>query len=111
FFAKDTGMRIDFSRYFGDTICTLFLKAASGDDAAGILVTLPLTPRRDAQPGGLQVKGPRRWGHNISTTVNTADGRNALRPLLLVEPMLDLDLRRDFADSSRLGAAYLQDEL
>ena len=108
----DSGTRIDFSRYFGDVISTLFLKFAGVHEAAiGMVFSLPLTPRRDAMPTGLQIKGSRRWSHNLATTVNRDDGANYLRPLFLYEPVLDLDLRRDFADSSRLGEAYLQQEI
>ena len=32
---------------------------------------------------GVQVKGARRWGHSLQTTLNRADQTNALRPLLL----------------------------
>ena len=111
FKAKDAGV-FTCSDGLGDTIVGLFFKAASRDDqAGGIQVTLPLTPRRDALPRAVQLKGSRRWGHGISSTLNAFDNRNPLRPLLLYEPMLDLDLRRDFYDSGRLGQAYLQDEL
>ena len=112
FYAEDGGARLDFSLYFGDTIVTAFFKAASRDDqAVGLQFTLPLTPRRDMTPRGLQVKGARRWGHGISTTINSSDQRNPLRPVLIYEPMLDLDLRRDWHDSGRLGGAYLREEL
>ena len=57
------------------------------------------------------MKGARRWAHGLSTTLNSAEARNPLRPIFLYEPMLDFDLRRDFHDSGRLGEAYLQDEL
>jgi hypothetical protein len=112
FYAEDSGFRLELNRYFGDTIVGLLFKAATRDDmAGGIQISLPLTPRQDAMPGVLQVKGSRRWGHATTTTLNTDDGRNSLRPLLLYEPMFDLDLRRDFYDSGRLGEAYLRDEL
>ncbi|HUR40476.1 MAG TPA: YjbH domain-containing protein [Verrucomicrobiae bacterium] len=112
FYSADTGARVDLSRYFGDTIATVFARAGSLDDiAAGVQLSLPLTPRRDAAPSTWQVKGSRRWGHGVSTTVHTADGSNALRPLFLFEPASDLDLRRDFLDSGRLGQDYLRDEL
>ena len=112
FYSEDSGFRLDVSRYFGDTIVTLFFKAASMDDqAGGLQLSLPLTPRRDMTPRGLQVKGSRRWSHQQSTTLNTADGANTLKPLFLFEPMLDLDLRRDFHDSGRLGEGYIRDEV
>lgn len=112
FYAGDAGFRLDLTRHFGDTMVTLFFKAASRDDqAGGLQLSLPLTPRRDMTPGALQVKGARRWAHQQSTTLNAADGTNTLKPLLLYEPMLDLDLRRDLHDSGRLGEAYLRDEL
>jgi hypothetical protein len=112
FYADDTGGRIDVSRHFGDTIAGLFLKVESEDNmAGGFQMSIPLTPRRDAMPQGVQVKGARRWGHGLQTTLNLADDTNALKPLLLYEPVTDLDLRRDFLDSNRLGPAWLQSQL
>jgi hypothetical protein len=112
FYAGDGGARIDVNRYFGDTIVGLFVKAASADDAAvGGMLSLPLTPRRDMSPGLVQLKGSRSFRHALATTVNDANGRNPLRPLLVYEPMLDLDLSRDFLDSGRLGAEDLHDAL
>jgi hypothetical protein len=112
YYAEDTGMRLDVNRYFGDTIAGLFLKYESHDNmAGGFQLSLPLTPRRDAMPRGTQVKGPRRWAHSLQTTFNLADQTNALKPLLLYEPLFDLDLRRDFLDSGRLGPEYLRAQL
>ncbi|MGH8480890.1 MAG: hypothetical protein ACRES8_00335, partial [Nevskiaceae bacterium] len=112
FYAGDSGVRLDISRYFDDTIAGIFLKVESEDNmAGGFQLSLPLTPRRDAAPRGVQVKGARRWNHSLQTTLNLADGTNALRPLLLYEPVTDFDLRRDFLDSNRLGPAWLQDQL
>jgi hypothetical protein len=112
FYAEDSGARIDVQRYFGDTIAGVFLKVQSDDSmAGGFQMSVPLTPRRDRMPDGVQVKGARRWGHSLQTTLNLADGSNALRPLMLYEPVTDLDLRRDFLDSNRLGPAFLRGEL
>lgn len=112
FYAQDSGLRLDVNRYFGDTIAGLFLKYESHDNmAGGFALSLPLTPRRDAMPQGIQVKGARRWGHSLQTTLNLADQSNALKPLLLYEPVTDLDLRRDFYDSGRLGPEYLRAQL
>lgn len=112
FYAGDAGVRLELNRHFGDTILGVFFKAASRDDqAGGIQVSLPLTPRQDAQPRGLQVKGSRRWAHSLTSRLNASDQRNALTPLLLYEPVLDLDLQRDFLDAGRLGQDYLRDEL
>jgi hypothetical protein len=112
FYDNDSGARFDLGRYFGDTIAGVFLKLESSDNmAGGFQLSLPLTPRRDAEPRGVQVKGPRRWGHSLQTTLNLADGTNALRPLMLYEPLTDLDLRRDFLDSGRLGPEWLRGQL
>ncbi len=112
FYAGDSGFRLDLKRYFGDTICGLFFKAASRyDQAVGFQVSLPLTPRQDSQPSGVQIKGSRRWSYGLSTTVNDAEGRNPLRPLLLFEPNLDLNLQRDFFDAERLSPDYLRTHL
>jgi hypothetical protein len=109
FYEGDAGVRLDLERHFGDVIAGVFWKAASADDqAAGFALSLPLTPRRDMAPRGVQVKGPRRWGHSLASTLNDNAGRNPLRPLLLFEPSLDLDLARDLYDSGRLGPAYLE---
>lgn len=112
FYADDRGVRFDVSRHFDDTIAGLFLKVEAADNmAGGFALTIPLTPRRDAMPRGVQVKGARRWGHHLQTTLNLADGTNALKPLLLHEPVVELDLRRDFYDSNRLGPEWLRLQL
>jgi hypothetical protein len=112
FYANDSGARFELNRYFGDTIAGVFLKVEAEDNmAGGFQLSLPLTPRRDAEPRGMQVKGARRWGHSLQTTLNLPDGTNALRPLLLYEPLTDLDLRRDFLDSGRLGPEWLRHQL
>ena len=98
------GARFDITRHFDDTIVGLYLKVDSDDSmAGGFVLSIPLTPRRDAMPRGVQVKGPRRWSHSLQTTLNLADGTNSLKPLLLYEPMTDFDLRRDFFDSTASG--------
>ena len=114
FYLDDGGVRLDLERHFGDAIVGLFYKFAGRDDqAAGVGLSLPLTPRRDQRPRWLQLKGPRRWAHGLGTTLNgppnatSPDGTNPIRPLLLYEPMLDLDLERDLHDAGRLGGAYL----
>lgn len=114
FYLGDGGLRLDIERYFGDAIVGLFYKFASADDqAAGVALSLPLTPRRDQRPRWLQLKGPRRWAHGLGTTLNgppnatSPDGTNPIRPLLLYEPLLDLDLERDLHDAGRLAGAYL----
>jgi len=112
FYLDDKGARLDVNRHFGDTIAGLFLKVEAEDNmAGGFQLSIPLTPRRDAMPRGVQVKGARRWGHSLQSTLNQPDGRNPLRPLLLFEPVTDLDLRRDFLDSNRLSPDWLQAEL
>ena len=109
FYAGETGGRIEVNRYFGDTILGFFWRAASRDDqVAGVQFSLPLTPRRDQTPEQFQLKGSRRWTYSLGSTVNASDGRNPLRPLLAFEPMLDLDLRRDFFDAGRLTPEYLE---
>lgn len=114
FYLGDAGARLDVERYFGDTIVGLFYKFASPDDqAGGVVLSLPLTPRRDQRPRWLQLKGARRWAHSLGTTLNapptatSPNGANPIRPLLLYEPILDLDLERDIHDAGRLSAEYL----
>lgn len=118
FYAGDFGGRLDLERRFGDTFVGLFYKGASSDDqAVGIGISLPLTPRRDAQPRSLQIKGPRRWMHGLASTLNappsatSPNGTNPIRPLMLYEPVLDLDLERDIQDAGRLNAEYLRQAL
>lgn len=118
FYAGDFGGRLDLERRFGDTFVGLFYKGASSDDqAVGIGISLPLTPRQDAQPRGLQIKGPRRWMHGLASTLNappsatSPNGTNPIRPLMLYEPVLDLDLERDIQDAGRLNAEYLREAL
>lgn len=108
FYLGEGGWRLELNRFFGDTLVGAFFRAASMDDqAGGFQVSLPLTPRRDENPRGLQLKGRSRWAYSIATTLNGHDQRNPLRPMLLFEPTLDLDLRRDFFDAGRLAPVQL----
>lgn len=111
FLAGDRGGRLDVNRYFGDTIIGFYWRVAGRhEQVAGVQLSLPITPRRDMQPGRVQFKGARRWAWNLGTTINDATGSNPLRPLLAFEPMLDLDLRRDFFDAGRLNPDFLDVE-
>lgn len=112
YYYGEGGGTLDVTRYFGDVICSVYFRGASRDDQlAGVSISFPLTPRRDSQPGGLQVKGPRRWAQSRTSTIAGADSRNLVRPLLAFEPTLDLDLRRDFYDAGRLAPAWQEQAL
>jgi hypothetical protein len=109
FYGGENGFRLNANRYFGDTLFGFYLRYASRtEQLVGFEFSLPLTPRRDMTPDGVQLKGPRRWAYGLATTVNAADGRNPLRPIFMLEPQLDLDLRRDFFDGARLTPDQLQ---
>ena len=109
FFFEDRGIRLSMRRFFGDTAVTLFARFIDTDEAAaGVGISLPLTPRRGMKPAPVHVTGPARWGSGLETKL---EDPNFVDTELLIEPSLALTLLRDYRDAGRLTPAYLKAHL
>lgn len=103
FAGKDTGLRSDLTRYFGDSSLTLFVRGESRHEAiGGILVSIPLIPRFWTSESNLRVRGVERYRHSAASAFTDEDGRNPLRPRFLIEPSADRNLRDHYHDMGRL---------
>lgn len=106
FFYGDDGFRIKANRYFGDTIVTLYLRRSDSDNqVAGLELSFPLTLRRGLSAGPVTVVGDPRFRFARGTSFGQSNGRNELKPLLLIEPEPEYTLRTDWLDSDRLFPA------
>jgi hypothetical protein len=110
FFDEKLGGRVILRRYIGDAVVGLFyLRDEDGEQAGGLSLSFPLTPRVGMKPiGGFYIVGQPRWQYAISTTIDGPDGRNVLRPDFLSEPDPNYNLRRDFLDSDRALPGYME---
>ena len=103
FFYGDDGFRIRANRYFGDTMVTLYVRRSDSENqVAGLELSFPLTLRRGLSIGPLTVVGDPRFRFARGTSFGQSNGRNALKPLLLIEPEPEYALRTDWLDSGRL---------
>ncbi|HET7754827.1 MAG TPA: YjbH domain-containing protein, partial [Anaeromyxobacteraceae bacterium] len=101
FHAGDRGASIELSRWFGATELG-FYYADTDVRLAGAFISLPLTPRRDMRPGWLQVRGARRWDHEIASVVGGT--RNPLTTGVAEPPLAPWNLESSYRDSGRLSA-------
>lgn len=111
FFEGDKGAHLSVGRRFGDTELTAYTKYINQNDiAAGLQISLPLTPRKDYKKGGLVIRGNERWSYQQQTTVKdpVVVGSNRLRTNMLFEPKLEHSLSRDYLESNTLSPAYIK---
>lgn len=107
FFYDDKGFRARVNRYFGDAIISLYVKRDNPDDqVAGLEISFPLTLRKGLSAGPITVVGDPRFQFARGTSFGQSNGRNEIKPLLMVEPQAEYTLRTDWLDSDRLFPAY-----
>ena len=108
---QDGGWTLELQRLFDDTAITLFYKNNT-DHAAGVRISLPLTPRREPAPPRLvQIRGPDRVRAGLQTSLWRDDGSNQLTPAIAVIPAQRHDLERSFRNHDRLSRAYVMRHL
>ena len=109
FWFEDQGATIELTRLFGDTAITLFYKGTDMEDAGGLQITIPLTPRRDMYPRRLQVRGLQRWSHGVQTTIR--DAGNTINTRIAVVPETIHTLERIYFNDDRLNELYIVQNL
>lgn len=115
FLYNDRGFQIGLRQWFSDVAVNLFYRRTSFEGAptrqfAGLAVSVPIGPRRDATIGRhLQVGGTARFAHAKETLVRDPEGNNAVRPgfgLPAPAPSLDETFNAD-----RAGLVYFEDNI
>jgi hypothetical protein len=81
FFLNDTGWALSSRHWFGEVAVVAHLRetrhpyAAVGERFAGLLLEIPLTPRRAFDRRWLQLQGADRWAYGIETLVGNSHNR------------------------------------
>lgn len=105
------GTTLDFTRWFGDVGAHLVYRRGGEKHFAGIIISIPLTPRRGMAPGPVTVAGTSRFMTGvrtrltIGTSTNTVDA-NAARSFL---PDYNAEVRQ--LNSGRSSEKYFQAQL
>lgn len=112
FMNNDRGVQLGLRQWFSDVAVQLYFKRTQFDGApwrtlAGIELSLPIGPRRDMNPGGIQLTGTPRFAHAIETVVGedanvVTSGRGVLPPA----PSLDA-----LHNSDRASLLYFEDNI
>ncbi|HEY8358744.1 MAG TPA: YjbH domain-containing protein [Ramlibacter sp.] len=99
FMNNDGGFQVGLRQWFGDFTVHVFAKRTQFTTArnlAGLEVSIPLGPRRDMNPGLVQVTGTPRFAHSIETVVGgganvVTIGQAVLPPVLTLETVHNSD--------------------
>jgi len=116
FFDNDEGFRIEMKRFFGDTALSVYYansQTTSGDrvQIGGVMIALPLTPRRDMKPGILQLEGNNDWSYAQETKIVAPGESNSITTSMGVDPVLTYNLERVFYNRDRLNEPYIREHL
>ncbi len=108
---QDRGVTAEVKRFFDDTAISFFYRHVgedTGERAAGIRISLPLTPRRDMKPVHFQVRGSDRWSYEHQTTIADEGERNPINTDIAVIPRTTHELETVYSNDDRLGARYIR---
>lgn len=111
FMNNDRGFQLGLRQWFGDVSVQGYYKRTKAGSVsrgiAGLQFTVPIGPRKDMNPGGIQLTGTPRFAHQIETVVGeganvVTSGRGVLPPV----PTLDA-----VYNSDRAGLVYFEDNV
>lgn len=111
FMNNDRGFQLGLRQWFGDVSVQAYVKRTEAGSVArniaGLELTVPITRRRDMNPGIVQVTGTPRFGQQVETVVGSGanvvtSGRGVLPPV----PSLDA-----LYNSDRAGLLYFEDNI
>ena len=108
----DRGVTAQIRRFFGDTAISFFYRhigTDTGERAAGIRISLPLTPRRDMAPRWFQVRGADRWTYEHQTTIAESGEANPITTDIGVIPQPSVNIDRMFYNDDRFRPEYIKD--
>ncbi len=107
FWFEDRAVLLEAARYFGDTKITLFYKN-NDNQAGGLRISIPLTPRRDTGPSMLQIKGANRWTYSLQTSMSTGGRTNPVDTRIATTPMIYHNLEHIYQNQGRLNERYIR---
>jgi len=113
FMNNDLGMQLGMRQWFGDVAVHVYYKRSRFDNAptrqfVGIQLSVPIGPRRDMNPGWVQVTGTPRFSHGIETTVREVGGNPVRIGYGVVPPVQTLE---NVLNSDRIGLLYFEDNI
>ncbi|CAK0774768.1 Exopolysaccharide biosynthesis protein YbjH [Gammaproteobacteria bacterium] len=117
FFDNDIGFSLELKRFFGDTALSVYYKnsrtvSQEHVQVAGLLISLPLTPRRDMKPGLVQVRGSEEWSYYQETKiVSRGGGGNFVSTSIGNDLSVPNNLDRVFFNRNRLSEPYIRKHL
>ena len=107
---QDTGLNLEFKRYFGD-VAVSFIYQDVDDKYAGAKVTIPLTTRKLYKADYFQVKGKNDFSYGIRSTIMRDDGTNQLNPNGGLTSRSDFEISNYYLNRDRLNASYVKQHL
>jgi Exopolysaccharide biosynthesis protein YbjH len=110
FLFEDWGVAGAFSRFFGDTQISLFLRHSNLASQAGLGFTIPLSFRRDLRPGRFRPRLTSAWRQEQRTTL-FVDYGNPLRSDVTRSLPASGGLGQIFFDRGRLTPAWIRSNL
>lgn len=111
FMNNDRGLQLGVRQWFSDVSVQFYVRRTSfsttgARNFAGVELSIPIGPRKDMNPRGLQITGTQRFSHAIETTVG---GLNAIATGYgVVPPAPSLDAVHN---SDRAGLLYFEDNM
>lgn len=108
YFFGDTGGKLELTRFFGDiAVHAFYQRDEDSNEMAGFGFTIPLAPNGEQRIGPVVASGAPAWRYDLSTTFNTPDGSNTIRPTALLEPLPRYSLISDVLDRDRAFPNYI----
>jgi hypothetical protein len=111
FMNNDRGLQLGMRQWFGDVAVQAYYRRTRSDissrNQAGLEISLPLGPRRDMNPSGLQLTGNPRFSHYVETTVGGGPN-SVLTGVGVLPPVPSLDA---IYNSDRASLLYFEDNI
>jgi hypothetical protein len=116
FLDNDRGFMLELKRFFGDTSFSAFYKnsrtsAHEHVEVGGVMISLPLTLRRDMKPLLVQVKGSEEWAYAQETKIVASGNANYVNTSIGVTPRIAYNHERVFYNRDRLSEDYIRKHL
>ncbi|MCG2592031.1 YjbH domain-containing protein [Ramlibacter sp. XY19] len=113
FMRNDVGVQVGMRQWFGDVAVNLYYRHSKFENSParqflGLMVSVPIGPRRDMNPGGLQVTGTPRFSVGTESTLREKGGNTVRIGYGVTPPVPSLDA---VFNSDRAGLAYFEDNL
>lgn len=113
FFNNDLGVQLGLRQWFSDVAVHVYYRRSKLENAParqflGIQLSVPIGPRRDMNPGWVQVTGTARFAHGVETTFREGRGNPVRTGFGVVPPVPTLDAT---FNSDRAGLLYFEDNI